>query len=278
MRLFGLLITCEDHEVIGDWCRDQLGLYDAVVCLDGSRTEATARIVREFGERLIYLREADYHIPFKTDHGLRRVVHQEIVRRFGTDSWVMCCHSDEFCYHDPRRIALKAEREGYDQVAWFSLHFFPHLSELTDWPRRQSRPVPERFRYFHWDYRGSGLPWREDRLYRNGPAVAWDETTHGSVRPHGLKAPAPFHPVLRHYKVVSTDLAGYEVRGPSTLYREHWADNPHRTGLPFAVRRAEDLFVAAIPHYGRCDRFDGSLPQPWNMGEEYRTAAIRPLR
>jgi hypothetical protein len=172
MKLYGLLITKDDEAIFGDWCRDQLRLHDAVVCLDGSATHATERLARAFKERLVYLNERDYRITHNTCHGLRGVVHQEIVRRFGTDNWVMCCHVDEFCYHDPRKIAVKAAREGYDEVSWYSLHFYPHPSELADWPWRQTRPVRERIRHYHWNYLDSGLPWCEDRLYRNGPEVA----------------------------------------------------------------------------------------------------------
>jgi hypothetical protein len=281
MKLYGLLITKDDEAVFGDWCRDQLPLYDAVVCLDGSGTNATADIARGFADRVVYLHERDHAIAHKTDHGLRRVVHQEITRRFGTGNWVMCCHADEFCYHDPRKVAAKAEREGYDLVSWYSLHFYPHPSEWPDWPRRQALPVPERFRHYHWDFAGSGLPWVEDRLYRNGPAVHWDATSHGNVRPHGVKHPAPFRPCLRHYKVVTTDLANYGVDASSTVYRAHWADQEHRTGLPFVVRRVEDLFVQSVPPYVRCDWYDGVFPHLWNLGEEFRPdpkGRLRPLR
>ena len=36
----------------------------------------------------------------------------------------MCCHADEFCYHDPRKIVQLAERGGYDLVSWYSPHFY----------------------------------------------------------------------------------------------------------------------------------------------------------
>src|ERR1700734_2910768 len=80
-KLYGLLITKDDHDILADWCRNQLPLYDAVVCLDGSDTDSTRRIVADHPERMVYLHERDYTIPQKTDHGLRRVVHREIVRR-----------------------------------------------------------------------------------------------------------------------------------------------------------------------------------------------------
>ena len=270
MQVFGLLITKDDHEAFGHWCRDQLPFYEAVVCLDGSVSDQTARQARDFPDRLIYLHERDFHISAKGDHGLRRVVHTEIVRRFGTGIWVMCCHVDEFCYHDPRKIAALAERESRDLVSWFSPHFFPHPSELADLGERLRRPVQDRFEHYHWGHMGSGLPWIEDRLYYAGPGVEWDATTHGSVRPHGLRNPAPFHPIYRHFKVCSIDLAGYQLDGSSTLYRGHWENQQNRTGLAFRVERLEDLFVSSVPTYSFCNRFNGKFDQPWNMGEEFR--------
>src|SRR5229473_7270083 len=141
MKLYGLMIAKDDEAIMADWCGTQLGFYDAVVCLDGSETDATERVLRSVGDRIIYLHERDFSIRHKTDHGLRRVVHREIVRRFGTDNWVMCCHPDEFCYHDPRKVAAKADREGHDLISWFSLHFLPHPSEQSDWERRERLPV-----------------------------------------------------------------------------------------------------------------------------------------
>jgi hypothetical protein len=264
------MITKDDHDVFLEWCRAQLSFYDAVVCLDGSSSDKTERIAHEFPERMIYLHETQFSIPSKTDHGLRRIVHQEICRRFSFENWVMCCHPDEFCYHDPHKIALKAANEGYDLISWFSLHFLPHPEDLTDWETRRKLPVYERFRHYHWSYRGNGLPWREQRLYRNGLSVFWDEHTHGSVAPHNLSHEALFHPILQHYKVLTTDLDFYQPVGMASFYKTHWEGQRYRTGLAYPVRRLEDFFVTSYPPYERCDRFDGSFKHSWNMGDEYR--------
>ncbi|QJX01317.1 hypothetical protein FTUN_8961 [Frigoriglobus tundricola] len=270
LRLYGLLITKDDHPVFADWCRDQLRFYDAVVCLDGSAGDETARAAAAFGDTLIYLHERDFDIPHKTDHGLRAVVHDQIVARFGTGHWVMCCHADEFCYHDPRKVAAEAVRGGFDQVSWFSPHFYPHPDEWPDWPWLRHLPVPERFAHFHWSYKGDGFPWCEDRLYRAGPGVAWDRVTHGNVRPNGLTAPAPFHPTLRHFKVLVTDPAFYDVSASAAHYGTHWVGTGGRTGVPFPVREPKDLFVAAVKNYARCDRFDGTFPPAWDIGAAFR--------
>jgi hypothetical protein len=276
MHVFGLLITKDDHEAFGDWCRDQLPLYERVVCLDGSTTDETSRQARDFSMRLIYLHERQFDLPAKTDHGLRRVVHSQLVKWFGARIWIMCCHIDEFCYHDPRKIAAIAECDGYDLVSWFSPHFYPHPSEIADLSQRLQRPVQERFQHYHWGFRGNGLPWIEDRLYKAGRDVTWDATTHGSVRPHGLSRPAPFHPIYRHFKVCTVDLAAFELDGTATRYRGHWEQQEHRTGLPYRVERLQDLFVPSIADYSHCDRFDGTFPEPWNMGEEFKRAETTP--
>lgn len=270
MTLIGLLITKDDNSIIGEWCYDQLPLYDAVVCLDGSESDETERQLRGRGDRGVYLHERDFVIPYKTDHGLRRIVHEEIVRRFGTDNWVMCCHADEFCYHDPRKIVRVAEASGFDLVSWFSLQFFPHPDDHFALSAPQVLSIRKSFLHYHWSFRGDGFPWLEDRLYRNGPHVSWDQVTHGSVRPHGLNLPAPFHPALCHYKVLSLEIEQYEPSGNATFYKSHWQGLPDRTGLPFAVRSANDLRVKSVPDYDRCDRFDGVFPHAWNIGEEYR--------
>lgn len=271
-RVYGLMVTRDDHTVFGDWCRDQLPLYDAVICLDGSEGDATARIAARFADRLVYLREQDVAPVQCTNHGLRRPVHEEIVRRFGLGHWVMCCHPDEFCYHDPRAVAAAAERSGSDHVAWLVPQFYPHPSEWPDWPARRHQLVPDRHRYYHWDRGGSRIPWVEDRLYRCDPGVSWDDRTHDIVRPHGLARPARFQPILRHYKVIDPDPARYAVVGGTSRPLKRWDRAPSQPGLPFPVHRPEDFFVAAVPGYGRCDRFDGTFPHSWNMGDEFRPA------
>lgn len=270
MALIGLMITCSDEAIFQTWCEDQLPLYDAVVCLDGSTTEQTRQISQRFSDRLIYLHERDFEITHKTDHGLRRVVHEEIIRQFGIGHWIMCCHADEFCYHDPRKIAALADAYDCDLVSWYSPHFYPHPTELADWSERRSWSVPKRHRFYHWGHFATLLPWVEDRLYRGGPDVHWDDHTHGSVRPHGIIREASFHPIFRHYKVIAPDSEWCEIIGGSTYYQDHWRGLEHRTGVPFRVEKFEDLFVTSVAKYTRCDRFDGVFDQPWNLGEEFR--------
>jgi hypothetical protein len=94
------------------------------------------------------------------------------------------------------------------------------------------------------------------------------------VAPHNLKLPAPFHPILRHYKAVTTDLHYYQRKGPATYYRTQRPALENRSGLPLAVEKFDDFFVGSYPPYHRCDYFDGTFNQSWNMGEKYRPDQI----
>ena len=85
-----------------------------------------------------------------------------------------------------------------------------------------------------------------------------------------LTRPAAFHPALRHYKVLVPDPEFYDVSEAAAHYKTHWAGTSGRTGLPFPVRTQADLFVTAVRNYERCDRFDGTFPHAWNIGEAYR--------
>lgn len=274
MNVYGLLLTIGDAELVEAWCEDQLQFYEAVVCLDGTQDDSVARVVSRFPS-VVYLHERDADIAHKTDHGLRKAAHIELLRHFPTARWIMCCHPDEFVYHDPRKIAARAESEGYDLVSWYSPHFYPHPTELADLPARLQKRPQDRFEHYHWSYLGNGCPWIEDRLYRAGRGVEWDGKTQGSVRPLGLFAPAPFHPIFRHYKVINVAVGDYEVAGGSSYYRDRWVGQVHRTGLAFPVSRAEDLFVSHVPKYERCDRYQGWFSQAWNMGDSYCPDAAR---
>ena len=101
----------------------------------------------------------------------------------------------------------------------------------------RQQPVMQRVRHRHWSHL-RGCTRREDRLYLCGPGVRWEGATHGNVRPLGLHRPAPFNPILRHYKVYRIAIADFEAAGSRSHYRLSWGGQAHRTGVPYTVRSA----------------------------------------
>ncbi len=270
MLHMGLLITKDDDEVIEEWLGANCRFFDAIVCLDGSQSERTRHAAKAH-PTVLYVHERDVTIEYRTDHGLRSVAHQVILEHFGGGGWVTLCHADEFFYHDPRKCCLHAEHEGCNGIYWYAVHFLPHLKDMALWPAIRHLPIQQRIRYYHWDVGGSGEPWLEFRSYHNNAAIRWEPHRHGSTQPQGCNVIAPFHPAYRHFKVFSLDAECYSNKGTHTEFRNHWqgvADG--RTGVPWPVCRAEDLFVERFGVYRRCDYFRGTFAHHWNMGDTYR--------
>lgn len=101
-------------------------------------------------------------VVVKNDQTLRAVVHEKIRELYGHGRWIVLCHSDEFFYHDPRRIAAVASAASADHVFWYALHVLPHPSEQERYDRGGKEPLVQmRFQHFHHNYRNKGHPWME---------------------------------------------------------------------------------------------------------------------
>lgn len=267
---YGLLITKDDGELAAPWFRLNLRYFDGLACLDGSADSQTATVATRYSH-VAYVQESDAKIVHLTDHGLRAAAYDLLVDRWGRVGWVTLCHLDEFFYHDPRKCCQRAEREGAEGIEWYALHFLPHPGDRADWDVRQQEAPHLRFRHYHWDYGGSGQPWREFRSFRNSERIAWDPTVHGSTSPLGRGGLASFHPAYRHYKVYAIEPGQYENVEKAAVRRRHWQGaEKGRTGVPWNVRSAEDLFVAHFEPYARCDHFAGVFEHAWNIGEDFR--------
>jgi FkbM family methyltransferase len=229
MPVIGLMTAIDSQPNLKRWCIDQLPLYDAVVCVD-TWSRISNQIVEQYGNRLIRVRKSDRddRDRFENVYGTAR---DEIVRRFGPSQWIMLCHTNEYCYHDPAKIAVLADGYGSDVVGWYSASIYPS-KELRGGPLGYLNPDFDGLAQYDWCYANTGLPPIEYRLYRDRPGLVGDGLT---PRRHlsDLTRKAPFHPILRCYHVVDP-------------------------GFSFGERDV-----------GNCkhDVFD----EPWNLGEEFRT-------
>lgn len=252
------------------WLRENAYYFDEIVCLDGSRSQTTYEAAAA-EPNVVYLHERDCGPILRTDHGLREAAHEALLSRHGHEGWVTLCHVDEFFYHDPRKCCELAEASHCDGISWFALHFLPHVSELPHRKYLRSLPAHLRFRHYHWDYEGTGLPWQEFRSFRNHQAISWRAEFHGSCQPDGCFRVADFHPAYKHFKVFSLDPSWYASERDWTRFAHHWEQVAvGQTGLNWPVSSMEELFVNQYAPYRRCDPFRGVFPHAWNMGEQYR--------
>ena len=270
MLHLGLLITKDDDEIIGPWFRESTRYFDEVVCLDGSRSEQ-ARLAAAAEPNVVYVHERDCGPVMRTDHGLREAAHQILVGRHGHHGWITICHPDEFFYHDPRKCCEQAELADADGIDWYSLHFLPHPNDLAHREYLKHLPAHLRFRYYLWDYEGTGLSVRGIRGVRNHPRIRWQPSFHGSPQPIGCQAMGAFHPTLCHLKVFSLDPAWYSKQPGWTRFAHHWQEVAvGQTGLNWEANSIEELFVDHYAPYRQCGHFHGKLDHAWNIGEQFR--------
>jgi hypothetical protein len=270
MLHLGLLITKDDDEIVGPWFRENGRWFDEIVCLDGSRSGHTRKAAAA-EPNVVYVHERDCGPITRTDHGLRDVAHRILVSRHGHEGWITLCHADEFFYHDPRKCCDLAEADGCDGIRWYALHFLPHPNDLPHREYLRLLPAHLRFRYYHWDHKGTGLPWLEFRSFRNHPSIRWQPTAHGSPQPAGCGRIAEFHPAYRHFKVFSLDPSWYSPERGWTRFAHHWQEVQNgQTGLNWPANSIEELFVDHYVPYQQCDYYNGTFDHAWNMGEEHR--------
>ena len=198
LPVIGLMITRNDESVLREWLEANMRFLDGLVILDGSPSSSSRIIIENFqavcqdrARDIHYMHEIDKEatsrltldaitglprtqeqldngrqsVLVKNDQTLRAVVHEKVRELYGHGRWIVLCHSDEFFYHDPRRVAGLASLAGADHVFWYALHVLPHPSEKFRYESEKTRSslVQTRFQHFHHNYRNKGFPWMEVR-------------------------------------------------------------------------------------------------------------------
>ncbi|MCZ2344471.1 MAG: glycosyltransferase family 4 protein [Bacteroidales bacterium] len=193
-RLLGLMVTADEHTLLGDWCRDQLRLYDTVLCLDASTSDRTARLARRFSDRLVWIR-----CPADSAPKLWASGYQQLVQRFGSHHWVMICRPNEFCYHTPRSALMAAEQQGAVHIAWRLIGFDRHPNEHRHGILGDARLIPNRYPLIRED---SGTPDQDSMEIRlsRGDGAGWIAGTHSA----GMQL-ARLQPILQRYPLATVD-------------------------------------------------------------------------
>jgi len=270
-RVYGLLVTADDPDGLADWCRSQLALYDAVVCVDRSTGEATRRAAEACGASLVLVRECD--LPVVTGASVWGRAHAHLEALFGTGHWVMCCRTDEFCHHEPRPVAADAERIGGDRVAWTAFEFGPHPDETPD--RVWLAHLPASERWVHYRAAEGAPPSRRERLAKSGTG-SWDRVPDAGGAPESAARPVPFQPALRCVgqfdgtDPTSARWVRFDGSLPTTL--EGGALGPWPV-VPFADLAARYRAARALSTTGRyadADRALAELERVGGVGPRFR--------
>jgi len=198
MKLVGLLMMRNDHDILPQVLACNMRYFDAVYVLDGSDDhEQTRAIFSAYSGKLAGMYR-DSELPSAYDRpprdGARQFLLERIKADLGDEGWIFCLHSDEMFFDvEPAHMVDAAEQMKCDLISISNVHFFLHSSQEADYHYDPRIPVMEQIRFACFP----GFP--ERRAFKNLPNISYDVNHHGSVVPFGLgrelRSPFP----VRHY-------------------------------------------------------------------------------
>ncbi len=198
MKLIGLLMMRNDHDILPQVLEWNMPYFDAVYVLDGSDDPRVTRLIfSKYADKLggLYLDSdlpATYARPPRD--GARQFLLEKIQQDHSDGDWIFCLHSDEiFLDLHPRLMAIAAEQQRCDCILVRNVHFFLHTSQEGSYRFDSNLAVMQQIRFASFP----GFP--EYRAFKNGAHLSYEVNRHSQVIPNGLtrQLETPFP--LRHY-------------------------------------------------------------------------------
>ncbi len=169
-RLYGLLIARDEADVIAESLTHALGHCDKIICMDNGSNDRTWEIVRDMAAHHPGRVIAHKRLTEKFHDGLRAIAYNAFHQELGPRDWWLRLDADEFLNEHPAAVLAVADAEGADFVRAYQMTFALTDADVRAIERGDedpARPIAERRRHYR-------VNWREYRLFRNDPAIAWD--------------------------------------------------------------------------------------------------------
>lgn len=192
MQNIGLLMTCNEVDVIEEVMQEHSKYFDTILVLDGSN-DGTDEIIKSFNNVKFFMKDQDLPYSGRVKDGARGFLLKKAQELYGYDGWFTLLHGDEIFYDNPIEIAKLAERKGVDKVNWQPMNFFLHKTD-KDRQVESIRSVQERLK---WYSPASGL---EIRQFKNKKGLYYDRNKHSQVMADGVGwKTLLYFPVYKHY-------------------------------------------------------------------------------
>jgi hypothetical protein len=191
VKYLGLLMICDEDDILADTLRTNAGLVDAFYVLDGTADNSRSRAVCEgFDNCEAYFTDDDLPkppYPRQPRDGYRQFLYAHAVTDHGHDNWFLLLHGDEVWTFDPRTVTARwPNADGFG----FRLPFyFPHARD--GW-HDDIAPLDQ----LRWRL---GPGWPEFRMFLGGDRVGYDPNQHFNTQPRGLRNVAWTDNEIRHY-------------------------------------------------------------------------------
>jgi hypothetical protein len=248
-RLYAILVTKDDADVIVEVVRHAASFCDKIIQLDNCSTDGTWELMGELEaeepDRFVRLRQFDE--PFYD--GIRAEIYNAYRHELG-DGWWMMLAPDEMMDRDPRPLLAEAAAAGDDAVICWMAQFVFTSRDRRAWESGRidpTAPITRRIRSYRVD-------WREPRFFRNDPEVVWEDPDLYLPRPDGTWSVHRRRGVLRHYQFRSPDQIQHRIDLRRGRFRhvtaQSWTEEV-KAGWKYSTYRDRPIHTTGVWHYAR---------------------------
>lgn len=208
MKLFGLCVVKDEADVIQQSLTHALEYCDRIIVLDNGSTDATWSILQDLSQQYSQKITLFGQITEPFRDSIRSHIYNQFHTELTATDWWLRLDADEFLAEDPRPYLERANHEQADFIKAWQIQFYYTDIDHEQWLEGRDsthQPITERRRYYK-------INWREYRLFRNQPEIAWD-TQSSPQWPNGLCKVS--HQLLfnRHYQYRDPDQIQKRLHG-----------------------------------------------------------------
>jgi hypothetical protein len=250
LRLYAILVTKDDADVIVEVVRHAASFCDKIIQLDNCSTDGTWELMGELEaaepDRFVRLRQFDE--PFFD--GIRAEVYNAYRTELGPDGWWMMLAPDELMDRDPRSWLREADGAGADALMCWMAQFVFTRGDRRRWEAGlvdPLAPVAQRIRSYRVD-------WREFRFFRNEPELEWVDPDLYLPKPEWDYRLHKGKGMLRHYQFRSPDQIQHRLDLRRGRFRhvtsQSWVDEV-RPAWKYARYRGRPIRTTGAWFYAR---------------------------
>lgn len=228
-KLYGLMIVKDEADIVEQSIVHAMQYCSKIIVIDNMSSDGTWELIEQISKRhpariIALVRTAE---PFHD--GLRAIGYNAFHEELSSADWWLRLDADEFLHEDPAGVIDIAARENADFIRANMINFAltdVDLQAIESGSDARSAPIGARRRYYR-------VGWREFRLFRNNPAVKWNDKLNQTFPQNlfgGRRKVCSTSIFMRHYSNRDVDQVRRRVaiRAESSAFShistENWRD------------------------------------------------------